>query len=712
MADINVDVSLPSSTSVNVTSPTQQISSNITIPSTLVTNTTSPTQSLGTNIFIPGPQGPAGSIGPSGIQGPSGLQGPSGEQGPSGATGPAGQINTGEFDLRYYSINNPSGFITGVDLSSYLTSSNASNTYATIINLNSTGSNLFNNLNTLSGYVNSQDNFISNNLQNTGSNLDTKINNLSGYINSQDSFISNNLVSTGSTLISSINSLTNNLNSTGLALDNRINSLSGSSVLLYGNQSVGGVKTFRDNVYINNLFVTGTETIVNTPQINIASNYLLLNLTGGAVDGGIFFVTGTGLTGVNDPGPIIGFDHSDKFKFGVSTRNSDLSTLPDIASIQQIEAYSGFVDNKYSTIINLNSTGSNLQTQINNLYSSGFITGVDLSNYYTKDNPSGFITGVDLSNYVTKTNGQFNNRPTVNGTGVLLSGEAANVDLSSTVQITGDQTISGNKIFTNSGRFIEGINISSGDQTLFLNRDLLDFQMDFPPEYETSGYSFFKLNATTSNPYIEIENASGALNAGNFPYISLKDNRYKNYPDGTTILDRNLRLFDGNIILNSGYTITFDTAMGALGIGDLATLRQRSNVYSVDAGQLKTDTVRLNASGATGLFLELYANNLVYLSNNQDISGIKNFYSRPTVNGTGVLLSGEAAGGGVLEKRHDFVTGSPYDFSYCGTAPENSAESASVWDITRLSIDSAGLVAFNQSVTNYSWTGRYLAPYS
>jgi hypothetical protein len=154
--------------------------------------------------------------------------------------------------------------------------------------------------------------------------------------------------------------------------------------------------------------------------------------------------------------------------------------------------------------------------------------------YYSINNPSGFITGVDLSNYVTKINGQFNDRPTVNGTGVLLSGEAANVDLSSTVQITGDQ----------------------------------------------------------------------------------------------------------------------------------------------------------------------------------NISGIKNFYSRPTVNGTGVLLSGEAAGGGNLEKRHDFVTGSPYDYSYCGTAPENSLENASVWNITRLSIDSAGVVAFNQSVTNYSWTGRYLAPYA
>jgi hypothetical protein len=514
MADINVDVSLPNSINVNVTSPTQQTSSNITIPAVVVTNTTSPTQDLGANVFIPGPQGPAGPQGPSGIQGlsglrgpsgeqgpsglqgltgPSGLQGPSGIQGPSGLQGPsgiqgpqgaAGEINTGELDLRYYSIDNPSGFITGVNLSNYYTKDNPS------------------------GFITGVD--------------------LSSYLTS----------STASSTYATITNLTN----TGSTLDSKINSLSGVSVLTYGNQNIVGTKYFNENVYIHNLYVTGDEFIANVTNNFIESPYILLNLTGGAIDGGIFFVTGLSsgvsgipLTGVNDYGPIIGFDHTDKFKFGVSSRASDLSALNDIAAVQDITAYSGFVDNKYATIINLNSTGSQLQTQINNLYSSGFITGVDLSNYYTKDNPSGFITGVDLSNYVTKINGQFNDRPTVNGTGVLLSGEAANVDLSSTVQITGDQ----------------------------------------------------------------------------------------------------------------------------------------------------------------------------------NISGVKNFYSRPTVNGTGVLLSGEAAGGGgVLEKRHDFVTGSPYDYSYCGTAPENSLESASVWDITRLSIDSAGLVAFNQSVTNYSWTGRYLAPYA
>jgi hypothetical protein len=40
---------------------------------------------------------------------------------------------------------------------------------------------------------------------------------------------------------------------------------------------------------------------------------------------------------------------------------------------------------------------------------------------------------------------------------------------------------------------------------------------------------------------------------------------------------------------------------------------------------------------------EVIAPNLVYNTGDQNISGIKNFYSRPTVNGTGVLLIGEAS---------------------------------------------------------------------
>jgi hypothetical protein len=78
------------------------------------------------------------------------------------------------------------------------------------------------------------------------------------------------------------------------------------------------------------------------------------------------------------------------------------------------------------------------------------------------------VTSVNLSNYVTKTNGQFTNRPTVNGTGVLLSGEAyprnnpsgfiTGVNLSSYVTI--DQTGTFYPANNPSG-FITGINTSN-----------------------------------------------------------------------------------------------------------------------------------------------------------------------------------------------------------------------------------------------------------
>jgi hypothetical protein len=155
-----------------------------------------------------------------------------------------------------------------------------------------------------------------------------------------------------------------------------------------GAETILGNKTFHDNVYINNLYVTGLETVVNTTNTNVASNYLLLNLTGGTVDGGIFFITGSGLTGINDSGAIIGFDHSDKFKFGIATRASDLSTLDTIASYEEVTGISG-----------------GLQTQISTLNSAtgSYVLNSQTGQFYANSNPSGFITGVDLSSYATQT---------------------------------------------------------------------------------------------------------------------------------------------------------------------------------------------------------------------------------------------------------------------------------------------------------------------
>jgi hypothetical protein len=58
-------------------------------------------------------------------------------------------------------------------------------------------------------------------------------------------------------------------------------------------------------------------------------------------------------------------------------------------------------------------------------------------------------------------------------------------------------------------------------------------------------------------------------------------------------------------------------------------------------------------------------------------------------------------------RRHDFA--SPYD--YCGTAPAGSAESATVWTITRINVASNGTTTI-ATATGVSWTGRASATYS
>jgi hypothetical protein len=270
-----------------------------------------------------------------------------------------GQINvlnnqTGSYTLHsetgvFYASSNPSGFITGINLSSYATIE----------------------------YV-------------TG---------ISGSLQTQTTFLNNQ---TGNYALKSNTGL---FLTTGTA-DNRY-------VTLDGDQTIYNTKTFSNDVYINRLFVTGSETIASTTVSNIQSPYIILNLTGGATDGGMFFITGAGLTGINDSGPIIGFDHSDQFKFGISTRASDLSTLATIGSVEQITGLSGYLQPQITTL--QNQTGNyTLHSETGAFYAvsnpSGFITGVNLSSYvtnsqtgafYAVSNPSGFITGIDLSSYAT-----------------------------------------------------------------------------------------------------------------------------------------------------------------------------------------------------------------------------------------------------------------------------------------------------------------------
>ena len=104
------------------------------------------------------------------------------------------------------------------------------------------------------------------------------------------------------------------------------------------------------------------------------------------------------------------------------------------------------------------------------------------------------------------------------------------------------------------------------------------------------------------------------------------------------------------VIESQSFKINVDTATGLV----------LSNVGGVSISGANIDLVdsslsisgNLNVGGTIQGNINLAVTNVIYNTGNQNISGIKNFYSRPTINGTGVLLSGE-----IFSNRIVYTTG-------------------------------------------------------
>jgi hypothetical protein len=347
-----------------------------------------------------------------------------------------------------------------------------------------------------------------------------------------------------------------------------------------GAETILGDKTFHDKVYINNLYVTGLETIINTTNTNVASNYLLLNLTGGAVDGGIFFITGSGLSGINDSGAIIGFDHSDKFKFGIATRASDLSTLDTIASYEEVTGISGSLQTQIST---LNSATGNYALKIE---TGNFITNSQTGEFYANSNPSGFITGI-----------------------------------SDIVFATGNQSISGIKTFNN--------NLIVGGNDLFV-----DVSND-------------KVGILTATPTATLDvNGSGLFRSGLNVNGTLYTSKISNFDDVFAGNSVNIEAGSGNFI---GGSIDINGGKCPTNPG-IISLRGGLNNQNIPQGtiELKSKSILFNQYATYSTDVIFYksgflqenlriSENEILIKNNLLISG-----TRPTVNSTGILLSGEA----------------------------------------------------------------------
>ena len=165
----------------------------------------------------------------------------------------------------------------------------------------------------------------------------------------------------------------------------------------------------------------------------------------------------------------------------------------DVFKVIKVSGQADLIPTGIETLEFIAGTGISILTNTDkNPYKSIKIDASPLSGYFesTVNSLIQTITG----NYVTKFNGQFTNRPTVNGTGVLLSGELAR--LPNTILYT-----TGNQI--KSGRLIIG-----------------DTIVDSSYPYTLS------LQSNTSETWLEILNHSGA-NQGVF--FGIDDNNFEQW---------------------------------------------------------------------------------------------------------------------------------------------------------------------------------------
>jgi hypothetical protein len=125
---------------------------------------------------------------------------------------------------------------------------------------------------------------------------------------------------------------------------------------------------------------------------------------------------------------------------------------------------------------------------------------------------------------------------------------------------------------------------------------------------------------------------------------------YTSFPDGSYKEGACIRYFDGKWRLWIS-----DVLGGRSGIySEGLTPTGMSFVSLINAGnyRLEHGTI-INSNDVANM---IYYSGLVNQYSNQNISGLKNFRIRPTVNGTGVLLQGEAAAGNIANVV--FTTGS------------------------------------------------------
>ena len=541
----------------------------------------------------------------------------------------SGQIASTGSSL-YNSILSLSGLFTGY-------TGNLDSNFASDAQLFTTGSILDNKINSLSGYVNTQDIIFSGQTFNTGSRLDNKINSLSGYVNAQDiifsgqisssgsslynsilslsglftgytGFLDTNFASdsqlftTGSTLDNKVNSLSGYVNSrdslfsgqtatTGSRLDNKINSLSGVSVLKFGDQNIGGNKTF-----------TGITTF-SGQQINVIDT--ALNLSGV----GDMTFDSTNINFINSP----------VFISGTNLRVSG-------------NVYANNLNNLVYTTGNQSVTGN--KSFYGDVLLSGSNNRIGRYHYIQTDNDFVYIKNqVDVT--------------------ILSSEESTLFSQNGSPSVLWDD---------------RHLRDSFGVGALHWNNRSLDNQLGQSLLYWTGDNIGIGTNTPTEK--LTVAGNIRMFDGGNSLYIydgaNDADNRMS-WNDGEIIFFNN---YDSNSPTNGGVGFLFND--GPLGENVLYSYKAgdtlstylyipsgRQGYIAVDSDLVNTGIILNNKINSLSGYVNFSNNNTVFTTGNQLISGTKTFDVFPVVSGnkliTGVDLSSYATTANL------FITGSTLD---------------------------------------------------
>lgn len=442
--------------------------------------------------------------------------------------------------------------ITGQTLYSMLTgmSGDSANVYATKVQLTQTGVTLDSKVNVLSGFVTGVSGSLDSKIITTGNAAVTHANGIG--IN-----LSGNLAQTGATLISREDGISGTLQTQINAISAGTGSISRDVVYTSGTQFISGTKYFVGNTYIDTLFVTGKQIVVNTQDVYVGNNWMILNSTGGARDSAIFVATG--FTGMNATGGVIGFDvPSNTWRFGIGGYMTDLNVLPTIASLGDLTAASGGLETRIALTGSSSISYTNAIGQI--ISGNLSVTGATLIslNASTSGALTGRIyqTGIDLYNQIYNTgqiiissSGGLEARITATGNSAIAHANGIGVNLSGNLTSTGSTLNS--KINSLSG-YVDSQDYATGRAAISYTSGV-------------SGVLQTQINALPTTAYV---NGIGINLSGNLTQTGIT---LSNYISGVGV---NL---SGNLISTGNSAVAHANSIGSTISGNLTVTGQTLN---------------------------------------------------------------------------------------------------------------------------------------